>query len=106
MSLEAQFEQEMLEGSRTLQKEYRYNPTYFLQMVREHGGVGAVRRLLKAENYQDGLTKLWELGRLDMSIEAAVLEPRWASLFTDDEKRIAKKRLAVLGYPPPKEKSS
>jgi hypothetical protein len=98
--LERQFHKECLDGSETLRKLHKYNPTYFSQMVHEHGGVGAVRLLLKSPNFQDGLTSLWEIGQLDFSIEVAVLNPKWSSLFTLAEKREAKKRLTALGYTP------
>jgi hypothetical protein len=69
-------------------------------MVHEHGGVGAVRLLIKSPNAQEGLSKLWEIGKLDYSIEAAALNPKWASLFTEQEKTIARKRLKDLNYEP------
>lgn len=98
--LEQAFHQSCLDGSEMLRKKHGYNPTYFLQMVHQHGGVQAVRMLMKSSNFQDGLTSLWEIGRLDASIEAAVLNPKWASLFTDAEKKEAKKRLMALDYTP------
>ena len=50
--------------------ELGYRPTYFLRMVNELGGVGAAKRLLGTDDLQAGLTRLWELGRLDLSVEA------------------------------------
>src|SRR5687768_4771094 len=80
MDLEKQFTRGLLDGCQVLAKEHRYNPTYFRRMVLEHGGVEAVRRLLRSENYQEGLHTLWELGRLDASVEAAILNPKYAAL--------------------------
>lgn len=99
-ALEKLFHQEMLDGSVELRTKHHYNPTYFLQMVHEHSGVGAGRRLLQTPNYQEGLTSLWEIGRLDVSYEAAALNPKYASLFTDAEKKEAKKRLKSMNYTP------
>ena len=96
--LEREFHQEMISGSVTLRQEHGYNPSYFLQMVNDHGGAGAVRRLLQGPDPQAGLTSLWEIKRLDMSCEAAVLNPKYAALFTAQEKREAKRRLAAVGY--------
>ena len=79
---------------------YRYRATWFLRMVREQGGVSAARQLLNAPGYHEGLTRLWELGGLKISMEALVLEPRWASLFTEEELRISRKRLEDLGFNP------
>jgi hypothetical protein len=89
----------MLDGSSTLKKE-GYNPSYFLQMGNEHGGVEAVRLLLKAKDYQTGLTTLWEMQRLDMSGEAAILQKKYTSLFTETEKREARRRLKAMNYVP------
>ena len=75
-----------------------YRPTYFLSMVREHGGLEAARRLINSSELQSGLTRLWELGLLDQSAEALVLQDRWHGLFTEDERREARERLIAYGY--------
>jgi hypothetical protein len=41
----------------------------------------------------DGFAKLWERGRLDLSVEAVVVQPRFAALFTEDEVDAARRRL-------------
>ena len=99
-ALELEFHQEMLAGSAILKTQHGYNPTYFLQMVGAHGGVGAVHRLLEAADFQSGLTSLWEIHRLDLSCETAALNPKYASLFTSAEKKEARKRLAAMNYTP------
>ena len=81
--------------------ELGYRPVRFLQMVHEHGGAEAARRLLSAPEAQAGLTTLWELGRLDISVEALVVQERWQPLFTDAERRAARDRLSAYGYDPP-----
>lgn len=75
-----------------------YNATRFIQMVSEHGGVAAARQLLRATNVSDGFTVLWEKGRLDLSVEAHVLLPEFESLFTEDERVIARSRLREYGW--------
>ena len=80
--------------------EHGYRATYFLRMVRENGGVAVAKRLLAAPEYQEGLTRLWEIGRLDISVEALVLQERWETLFSDDERREARERLKDFGYAP------
>ena len=77
-----------------------YRPIYFLRTVQEHGGVSAARKLLKAPEAQSGLIKLWELGRLDISVEALVLRERWNSLFSDSERQAARQRLEAFDYDP------
>ena len=49
-------------------------------------------------NPQSGLTRLWELGRLDLSVEAHVIKPEYSALFTEDERRVCAERLESFGY--------
>jgi hypothetical protein len=37
------------------------------------------------------------MGRLDLSVEYAVLDPRFDSLFKDEERDFARRRLAAVG---------
>ena len=69
-------------------------------MVHQHGGVAAAKRLLRASPAQTGLTKLWELGRLDISMESLVVQERWRPLFSDAERQTAWERLNAFGYDP------
>lgn len=78
--------------------ECKYTPTRFLQLVAQHGGVAAARHLLASEAPQYGFTELWECGRLDLTVEAHVLKPEFAELFTDAERAIARERLEEYGY--------
>ncbi len=77
-----------------------YRPTYLVQMLGEHCGLETARRLLSTPEPQAGMTRLWELGRLDLSVEALVLRERWRGLFTDAERRTARERLESYGYYP------
>ena len=67
---EARFHQEMLDTYELLKRKYRYNASYFLQMLLEYGGVETARRLLRKDDISDGFTTLRELKRLDLSVEA------------------------------------
>ena len=42
-------------------------------------------------------TTLWELKRLDLSVEAFVLRSEYAPLFTEEERGIARARLKEYG---------
>lgn len=97
-SLQQDFERAML-NIYELAKRYHYYPIYFLRMVHEYGGVGAAKRLLSAENAQQGLFKLWELNKLELSMEALVIQEKYAPLFEPEEIATARKRLQDLHYP-------
>jgi hypothetical protein len=97
--LESRFHQKMIEVYELAKKECNYPANRFLQMVGELGGLAAAKQLLASSRHPEGLTRLWEAGRLDISMEALVLGEPWCSLFSPVELAIARKRLASLGYP-------
>ena len=73
-------------------------PTRLHTMIYEHGGVEAASRTIRemTETYE----KLWEIGNLELSVEALVLKPEWAPLFTLEELATARQRLEDSGYTP------
>jgi len=77
-----------------------YWASYFLRGVRNHGGPAYARQLLRAEGTSDGFRRLTEEHKLELTVEALVLRPEYASLFTDDERAVASDRLARAGYNP------
>ncbi|QOS59675.1 GmrSD restriction endonuclease domain-containing protein [Thermobifida fusca] len=75
-----------------------YTPSQLLSMIADLGPLGAARRLLHAPTVSDGFSALWERGRLDLTVEAVVCEPRFAPLFTEEELETARRRLNQFGY--------
>ncbi|MEO5366450.1 MAG: hypothetical protein H7831_08870 [Magnetococcus sp. WYHC-3] len=54
-----------------------YDGKYFIRMVNEHGGLAAAKRLLSQNKVHDGLVNLFVIGRLDLSMEHLVVDPKW-----------------------------
>lgn len=77
-----------------------YNATYFLQMLSEIGPLETARRLVMSTQPSQGFTALWERHRLDLTVEARILERRFEPLFTDAERQAARQRLDAYGYRP------
>jgi len=94
--LEIAFYERMRQIYDQAKDECGYTVTRFLQMVNTDGGLGAAKKLLSADGYSEGLTRLWEENRLDISMEATVLQEPWCQLFTDQELAIARKKLEEL----------
>lgn len=92
------FHRAMLTIYQRAKQECKYTATYFLRMVGELGSLRAAKQLLNAPNLSDGFTRLWECGRLDLTVEALVLQPKWRELFSADECDKARIRLKQLGY--------
>ncbi len=101
--VEAAFHQEMVNTYNEAAR-LGYRPTRFLQMVNELGGLRTAHRLLATDGPSEGLGRLWELERLDISLEAIVLKPQYADLFSEDEIKQARQRLADVHYKPPWDK--
>jgi hypothetical protein len=97
---EAGFHEAMIEIYERAKRECKYPANRFIQMVSERGGLETARYLLHAPGLSDGFTALWRCKRLDLTVEAFVLKPEWRGLFTEQEIKIAAKRLSELGYPP------
>jgi len=87
-----EFHEAMIRGPQQL-RALGYSPTRFIQMVAEFGGVDAAHALLKGPEASDGFSQLWEMNRLDMSVEAKVLLPWFEELFTNEELRNARRKL-------------
>ena len=98
--LERRFHRTMIQVYQEAKAECNYNATYFLRLVNEKGGLRAAKQLLQGEAPAQGFTTLWECGRLDLSVEARVLRPEFAPLFTDKERAVARQRLQDYGYEP------
>ena len=96
--LKDQFHQDMVSIYETAKKELKYNASYFIQMVAEYGGVKTAQKLLAMPEPSSGFTVLWDYERLDLSVEALVLRDEYDSLFTNEERTIARNRLEQYGY--------
>ncbi len=74
-----------------------YNATRFRQMLGARGGLDAARMLIHAKA-SGGFTKLWELHRLDISVEARALKPEFSGLFSPEEIETCRARLRAHGW--------
>jgi hypothetical protein len=80
-------------------KECGYNAAYYLRMLTDHGALATAQRLIAATQPSDGFTALWELKRLDLTVEYVALNPRWSALFTDAELATCRDRLLAYQMP-------
>lgn len=76
-----------------------YRPTYFKQMLAEYGGFEAINRIVASNKPSEGFTRLWQLGRLDLTCEAFIVEKHWREHFDPALVSLAEKRLREMGYP-------
>ena len=92
-NLEDKFHRAMIDVYQNALRDCTQRAAYFLQMVGRLGGVETAKKLLQSDDIEHGSTALWECGRLDLMFEYLVLQPKYAELFTDEEKEMARNRL-------------
>jgi len=98
--LEARFDDAMMKVYQRARDECDYNATRFLQMLHEHRGLETARILLHASKVSEGYVALWERKRLDLTVESLILAEEWRPLFSEEEREIARNRLAEYGHTP------
>jgi hypothetical protein len=63
-----------------------YRAMIFLDMVLTRGGLPPAKYLIDTSKPSEGYTHLYERGRLDLTVEALIVDnPRWHTLFTKEE---------------------
>ena len=68
-------------------------------MLRERHGVATAKHLLNTTKPSDVYTRLFEKGRLDLTVEALIVEDKkWHPPFEEDEIDRAQQRLENFGY--------
>jgi len=93
------FDQAMLEIYKRAKSEAGYTPSEFFRMLSDHGGYETARRLIRASTISSGYVRLYELQRLDLTVEAVIIENlKWHELFSDEELEICRNRLREYGY--------
>ncbi|PZU49861.1 MAG: hypothetical protein DI568_04345 [Sphingomonas sp.] len=83
--------------------EVGYHATIFIQMLDSRGALSTARFLINSAKPSEGYTALWERGRLDLTVEAVVLENAEIHyLFESSDLDKARKRLVQYGYNVPR----
>jgi len=92
-ALEKKLYDELIQNAKECKK-LGYNPMDFLEMLHQLGVLGTARKLINAPTVSSGYSKLFELGRLDLTLEAVMLKPDYSELLTADELKICENRLS------------
>lgn len=89
----------MIDLVRRAKRDANYPGGVFQSLVSQGNAVAAAKRLINAPRPGEGFQVLWRLGRLDLTVEALVVESsRWHPLFTAEELDRARGRLCQCGY--------
>lgn len=69
-----------------------------MRPVEEKDAVKTAARFLSGSRCSDGFDALADQNRLELSLEALVVDKRFTGLFTDDQANTALERLLMAGY--------
>jgi len=97
-ALELEFHKEMVNIYIRAKNEANYVANRFIKMVTEHGGLETAKILINADTPSEGYTALYLKGRLDLTVEAIVQNPKWAILFDPTEIDRSRDRLVEYGF--------
>jgi hypothetical protein len=101
ISLNDRFNLAMYDIYKKAKIEVKYIATRYLHMLDAHGGFETARILINSPTVSEGYSKLWELGRLDLTVEALIWDnPEYHILFSDIELQKVRKRLIEYKYGP------
>lgn len=76
-----------------------YTATVFLNMLHRQKGILTAKQLINAPRVSDGYTALYIAERLDLTVEAMVIEnSQWHVLFEPEELQRARNRLEQYNY--------
>jgi hypothetical protein len=70
-----------------------YRPKRLLALLSDMGGLEAARRIAGSPTPSDEFIAMWDRDRLDLSVEALVLQPEFAGLFPSDLLELAERRI-------------
>ena len=69
-----------------------------MRPVTDGEALACAKRILSGGRVSDGFWELSQKGRLDLSLEALAVDPRFTALFTDEQANTALNRLLEAGY--------
>ena len=97
-TLEAQFDEAMMLIYIRALKEAGYKAGRYHQMLQENRGLETARILVLAEQPSEGYTELWHRKRLDLTVEALLMDPKWQPLFADEPHILERARQRLKDY--------
>lgn len=93
-----QFAAALTQAAAEAERLFGCRPGRFAQQVERFGAVAATKELLRRQQLSERFDLLHAHGRLDLSVEAIVVNKKFAALFEDDEVNACFEVLCACGY--------
>ncbi|MDR5587434.1 MULTISPECIES: hypothetical protein [Clostridium] len=97
-TLEKKLQEEVIKKCEIAEKEHDCKMTKFLETIERFGIVRTAQEILRKGRTSDCFTKLVEEGCIKLTMEATIVEPKYAKLFTDEEVNSCYELLCENGY--------
>lgn len=98
-TLKDEFKRAMFGIYRDAKEQANYTATIFLRMLYERGPMETALYLVNSPKPSDGYTALWERKRLDLTVEAVIIDnPKFHCLFDVETLKNACRRLKEYDY--------
>lgn len=78
--------------------ECNHRQTFLKDLMESMGGYRAAKKVLGNKKYLIGIASLKAYNRLDLSVEALVVDPQWEGIFTKRQLEVANARLSQYGF--------
>ena len=91
--LATRFQRAVLDIYQRAKSELGYDARSLLRMVANEGAVVTATKLVMSDHLSEGFTFLWSQDRLDLTVEALVINPEFTSLFPTEVLKHAERRL-------------
>lgn len=84
-TLEKKLQQEVIKNCEIVEKEYGCKMTRFIETINRFGVVRTAQEILRKGRTSDCFNKLVEVRQIELTMEAVIVRPQYAELFTDEE---------------------
>ena len=98
MTLEQAFQRQALTNAQAAMTLHGAPTKRLVQTLELRGGVETARELIGKRRLSDGFDVLRRCGRLDLSLEALVIQGKFGALFTDEESNLCLEVLMEAGF--------
>ncbi|MEG1004013.1 hypothetical protein [Clostridium sp.] len=97
-ALEKKLQQEVIKNCEIAEKECDCKMTRFLETIERFGIVRTAQEIFRKGRTSDCFNKLVEEGHIKLTMEATIVKPKYAELFTDEEVNDCYELLCEKGY--------
>lgn len=98
MSLEENFEKELIENIKKAEKDFNCPQKKLLLTIEKFGALKTSKEILRKRKLSEGFYKLKEAKALELTMESTIVLEKYGSLFTDEEVNSCHEILCENGY--------